>query len=84
VFTQGAEEGISRTIRITKSATGHGPLALTPGRAHSLLETDLVRQNVPCHRKHLIVTIQKYKLINSVEAKDYVKLKVLTAVLVKI
>jgi len=30
MFTQGTEEGISTTIRIMKSVTGHGPLALTP------------------------------------------------------
>jgi len=38
-----------------------------------LLETDLIRQNVSRHGKHLRVTTQKYKLINSVEAKYYAK-----------
>lgn len=30
MFTLGTEEGISTTIRITKSVTGHGPLSLIP------------------------------------------------------
>jgi len=65
-FTVGAEDGISTAIRITKSVTEHGSLVLAPWKAHSLLETDLIIENVSCHRKYLRVTRMKYKLINSV------------------